>query len=154
MEGDAGFLLVFLLPFHVGGGVAVGLALAKVIEEGRGLSALFANGFLLLWGVMFGGIPLLLGLNMELHWFVYLQLGLFLGTILFVTWRYQWLRDLYRQPGMLVASFGFVFLLLGVALMTALSTQDGDVGLLGGLIFAGVGGIITLAGAWMLLRPR
>jgi hypothetical protein len=153
MDGEAGFLLAFLLPFHVGGGAAVGVALAKAIKEGPGLSALFSDGFLLLWGVVFGGMPLLFGREVEPHWFILLQLGLFLGTILFVMWRYKWLLELYSQPGMFVASFGFVFLLVGVAVMTVLAAQGDNEALPIALIFGGVGGIVTLAGVWMLLRP-
>lgn len=153
-ETPAGLLLAFLLPFHVGGGAALGIALRRFAQEGFKPMGLLRNAFLLLWGSVFGGMPLLFGLSMEPGWVFWLQLGTFLGCVAFVAARYEWLRDLYSHPGMFVASFGLAFLLVGATVTTfMLVTGDSEV-LLVGLVFVGVGGLITLAGLWMLLRDR
>ncbi|MGD2207625.1 MAG: hypothetical protein PVH17_12700 [Anaerolineae bacterium] len=151
-ETPVGFLIAFLLPFHVGGGAAVGVALRRIVDGGSGFQRLLRGGFLLLWGVVFGGLPLMFGLTVKPGWFVLLQLAVFLGTIVLVAVRYEWLRALYSQPAMFVASFGFAFFVVGLAVATSLFSGGDPTGLLVGLIFAGVGGILTLVGVWMLLR--
>jgi hypothetical protein len=150
----AGFLLVFLLPFHLGGGAALGVALRGIYKEGFKLSSIAENGFFLVWGSMFGGLPLVFGLTMGSAWFFLLEVAVFLGAIVLVAVRYEWLRDLYSQPGMFVASFGFVFFLIGAALATTMLSGGATDAWPIGLIFAGVGGIITLIGVFMLLRVR
>jgi hypothetical protein len=148
------FLLLFLLPFHLGGGAALGVALRNIVKERVKLSSITRNGFLLMWGSMFGGLPLVFGLSMGTAWFFLLELAIFLGAIVVVAVAYEWLRELYSQPGMFVASFGFVFFLIGAAL-TSMSLSGGDAEAIPvGLIFGGVGGLITLGGVLMLLRVR
>jgi len=151
-EIPTGFLMAFLLPFHLGGGVALGIALRQLFRQPFKLSNLGDNGFLLLWGSMFGGLPLVFGLTAGVAWFVFLQLAVFLGTILGVALFYEWLRALYSQPGMWIASFGFVFFLIGAALTVSLLNAGDSEGLLVGLIFGGVGGLLTLLGVGMLWR--
>lgn len=147
-----GFLIAFLLPFHLGGGVALGIALHRMMQGGFKFSNLAGNGFLLVWGAMFGGLPLLFGLTAGPSWFAFLQLATFLGTIIVVALCYEWLRDLYSHPAMFMATFGLFFLLVGMALTVSLLGQSSIDGLFVGLIFAGIGGLITLAGVIWLLR--
>ena len=110
------------------------------------------NGFLLVWGATFGGIPLLFGLSMGVAWFVALQLAIFGGAIVAVALFYEQLRDLYRHPGMFMATFGLVFFVIGAALAVTLSSDMDKTGLLVGLIFAGVGGLLLLGGVWALVK--
>jgi hypothetical protein len=147
-----GFLLAFLLPFHLGGGVALGVAFHRMIKDGFGFSSLTGNGFMLVWGLMFGGIPLLFGFTTGPSWFVLLQMTTFLGTIVVVTLCCDWLRDLYSHPAMFLGSFGLFFLLIGAALTAWVWGQGDADGLLVGLIFAGIGGLITLLSALWLFR--
>lgn len=153
-EAPTGFLLVFILPFHIIGGAALGAALHRTVRDGFTLSSLGANFFLFVWGAMFGGLPLLFGLTMEIGWFFFLQSAVFLGTVAGVALYYEWLRGLYSQPGMAIASIGFVLLLVGAALTITLLTAGGGEGLLPGLIFGGIGGILTLTGVLLLWRSR
>jgi hypothetical protein len=97
---------------------------------------------------------LVFGLAVGLGRFVALQAGAFLGAIGFVFLRYGWLRDLYSQPGMLVATFGLAFLAVGIALGLSLSSAEEPIGLPLGSILGGVGVIIFIAGIWMLQRGR
>jgi len=151
-EMSTSFALAFLLPFHIGGGAAVGVALRRMVHGGFSFSGCTSNAFLVVWGVMFGGIPLFIGSALESTWVLALQIVAFLGTIVLVAVFYQWLRDLYRQPGMFVSSFGFVFFVVGAAVTSFILTSGDPEGFWIGLIFAGVGGLLTLAGVLLLLR--
>ena len=153
-EAPLSFLMAFLLPFHIGGGAALGIALRRIIQDGLKLSSLAGNGFFLLWGSMFGGLPLVFGLVSGSAWLVVIQLAVFLGTIVAVSLGYEWLRDLYSHPGMFVASFGLVFFVIGAALTVTLLGEGDSGGLPVGLIFAGIGGTLTLIGIWLLLRSQ
>jgi len=153
MEGaPTGFVLAFLLPFHIGGGAAIGVALHHTFKDGFSCSGLFASGFLFLWGALFGGIPLVFGLGMDSLWFFVLQLVVFVGTIVTVALGYDWLRDLYTNPGMFVATFGLSFFVVGVALATLLASDGEAAGILMGLIFGGIGGALLLLGIVLMLR--
>lgn len=154
MEELTGFLTAFLLPFHVMGGAAVGIAVRRMIQNGFKLTNLTGNGFLLLWGSMFGGIPLIFGLAMGPGWFFPLQIGVFLGTASLVAWQFEWLRDLYSQPAMWLASFGFVFFVIGAGIAVSLLAEGDTSGLIFGLAFGGPGAILTAIGVWMMLQGR
>ena len=146
------FLIAFLMPFHVGGGVAIGVALHRIIQAGFALRQFRDDFFLLLWGVLFGGLPLVFGLTAGASWVIVLQLALFLGSAVVVVWRYEWLRDLYRQPGMFVATFGLLFAIVGLSLTASMLSEGTSEGLLIGSVFAGTGGLMFLVGVWLLLR--
>ena len=101
---------------------------------------------------MFGGIPLLFGLAMGPGWFLPLQLIVFLGTVILVAWQFEWLRNVYSLPEMWLASFGFVFLAIGAGIAASLLSEGDTSGLLFGLIFGGVGGLLMLLGIVSMLR--
>ena len=151
-EMSTSFVLAYLLPFHIGGGAALGVALRRTFQDGLSLSGCTSNAFFFVWGALFGGIPLLIGSAFESSWIVVVQVIAFGGTIILVAVFYDWLRDLYRQPGMFVASFGFVFFIVGAALTSFILTSGDSEGFWIGLIFVGVGGLITLVGVGLLLR--
>ena len=146
------FLIAFMMPFHVAGGAAIGAVVHKINSDESTLRAIRNNAFLLLWGALFGGMPLVFGLTAGSLWVLALQIGLFLGAIIVVAWRYEWIRDLYSQPGMFVATFGLAFALIGIAVSMSILSEGDPGGLLVGLIFGGVGGLLTLVGIWLLLR--
>ena len=146
------FFVAFLLPFHVAGGAAIGAALHRIIQTGFAPRHIRDNFFLLLWGVLFGGLPLVFGLTAGVSWTVILQIVLFLGSAVIVAWRYEWLHDLYRQPGMFVATFGLIFAIVGLALTASMLSERTSDSLFIGFIFAGIGGLMFLVGAWLLLR--
>jgi len=154
MEESTGFLTAFLLPFHVMGGVALGIAARRVIQNGFKLTNLVGNGFLLLWGSMFGGIPLIFGLAMGPGWFFPLQLGVFLGTAALVAWQFEFLLDLYRLPEMWLATFGFVFFVIGAGIASSMLAEGDTSGLIFGLAFGGPGLILVLVGVGMMLRGK
>lgn len=149
-----GFVLSLVAPFHVAGGAALGIALRNLFQDGFKLSGIFQQGFFLVWGSMFGGIPLAFGLALGVGWVIALQLCIFVGTIAFVMVRYSWLRALYGQPGMLVATFGLGFFVVGIAVGSLLADAEAPTGLLLALIFGGIGAVIIGIGVWLLLRSR
>jgi len=146
------FLIAFLMPFHVAGGAAIGAALHRIIQAGLSPRHIRDNFFLLLWGVLFGGLPLVFGLTAGGDWVVVLQIILFLGSVVIVAWRCEWLQDLYRHPGMFVATFGLVFATIGLALTASMLSERTSDGLFIGSVFAGIGGMTFLVGVWLLLR--
>lgn len=149
-----GLVLSLLVPFHVAGGAALGIALRNLFQGGFKPSKIFQHGFFLVWGSMFGGIPLAFGLALGAGWVIALQLCIFVGTIAFVILRYPWLRDLYSQPGMFVATFGLGFFVVGIAVGSLLTDAEAPIGLLLALIFGVTGAVITGIGVWLLLRSR
>lgn len=152
MEEPIGFLLAFLFPFHVLGGAAVGFVVRRVIESGFKLTSLTGNGFMLLWGAMFGGLPLFFGLAMGSGLFFALQLVLFLGTAALVAWQFEWLRDVYSLPAMWLASGGLVFLMIGLGVGAAMLGTGDTTWLFFALLFGGVGGLFLLLGVGLMLR--
>jgi hypothetical protein len=155
MEGEpTSLMMMFLLPFHLGGGAALGYAFRNILKDGFKLGKVGRYGFWLLWGSMFGGLPFVFGVILGSPWFFLFELVAFFGAMALVGLRYEWLRDLYSQPGMFVASFGFVFFLIGATLTTTLLSEGTLDALIPGLIFLLIGGLITASGVWLLLRPR
>ena len=148
------FIMTLALALHVGGGTAVGVALRRIHQERSNLPNLFRAGFLLVWGALFGGLPLLWGLTTLPRWFLWVQLAVFLGTIALVALRYEWLRELYGQPGMAEASIGFAGLLVGGGLTASVLSSGSLSGVLAGLIVCGLGGALTLDGVRKLLRGQ
>jgi hypothetical protein len=151
-DAPLSFVLAFLLPFHVGGGAALGVALHNTFKGGFSCSGVFQNGFLFLWGAMFGGIPLLFGLAMETPWFFAIELLTFVGAIVVVALGYDWLKDLYTNPGMFMGTFGLVFSLVGFGLAALMIGGGEPSGGFIGLVFGGIGGVLLLAGVLMMLR--
>ena len=121
------FLVAFLLPFHIAGGAAIGAALRRAFQGGFSVGKLLSNAFLLLWGSIFGGVPLVFGLATGQAWFVLLQIAVFLGAIIVIAIGYEWLRNLYSHPGMFLASFGLVFFVIGVAVAVSLLASRNSV---------------------------
>jgi hypothetical protein len=145
-------VFAFLLPFHIGGGAAIGVALHRAFEGGFSCSDVFANGFLLLWGIMFGGIPLVFGFAMETPWFFVIELLIFAGAIVTVALGYGWLRDLYSNPGMFVGTFGLVFFVIGMGLAVLMVGSGEAAGGFVALIFGGTGAGLLLLGILLMLR--
>jgi len=151
-EAPIGLFMAFFLPFHVIGGAALGTVARRLFQGGFKLSNLAGSGLTILWGAMFGGLPLLFGLVIGSIWLLLFQLIIFIGSIIAVALFYDWLRDLYRLPEMWVASFGFVFLMVGIGLTIPILSKGNTDALLVSLIFAGVGGLLTLLGVVPMLR--
>jgi hypothetical protein len=124
--------IAFLSVFHLLGGAAVGVALWELRVNGK------ANTMLLIWGLLFGGLPLAAGLG----WPIMLpfQLGelVVAGGVTFFFW--DRIRDLVSQTGVIVTLFGGVFFLVGCGAVSLLIHQrEFLMAIVFGLSFGGVG---------------
>jgi hypothetical protein len=111
------FLLFFSL-FHIPGGFVVGRGVRQILFGPRGAQL----GFLFVWGLMFGGLPLCIGgpifvLSGAPQVFaaevVVLIAATFAGAIL----KDEYL-EAFATPAVAGATFGGVFVLVGIALVT------------------------------------
>ena len=141
--------LAFLSIFHVIGGAALGLTLRSLVRE-PSLKGLFGRVFFLIWGGMFGCMPLAFslqdgGLNYTTLAF---QLGI-LGTAMAVPFfLYDYLREYARDKNMVRMGIGAALFLFSAALSGAIIGSAGlDLpSLLIFTIFGGGGGYLVVTG--------
>jgi hypothetical protein len=139
-------LIAFLSVFHLLGGAAVGVALWELRVAGK------PNTMLLVWGLLFGGLPMAAGAG----WPVILpfQLGEFLlaGGTTFFFW--DRIRDLVSQTGVVVTLFGGVFFLVGCgAVSMLLGQREFLMAIVFGVSFGGVGLAGLVYGLKRTLNP-
>lgn len=138
--------------FHLLGGGGLGVALRPLRARLRGDEGGKVNVPLAVWGLMFGGIPLLM--SVEVPWLMPIQLMetvvAFLATFLF----WDRIRDLLSQRDVLLVLFGGVFFVVGSA-AGSLTLKDGDLwrGSLIGVFFGGSGLGLLIWGLVRILRP-
>jgi hypothetical protein len=144
--------LAFLSIFHVLGGGGLGVALRPLRTRSGGTQDDRVSVPLAIWGLMFGGIPLLMAV--EVPWLLPLQLlemvvG-FLATFLF----WDHIRELLGQGYVLLILFGGVFFMAGSA-ASGMLLKEGDLwkGLLIGMLFGGLGLGMVILGLRRTFRP-
>lgn len=151
---DALIVLGLLCLFDVAGGVAVGGTLRSWRQGGFSVRSVFS----LVWGMMFAGFPLCIGLAAfwlhEVPQLVLVQLGVLLLTIALSVLIPDSFLDSFRTPEFGVVVGGGLFLVVGVgvaATMIRTAPRDALVTL---CIFGGFGGFALAAGvARVLKRP-
>lgn len=145
--------LVFLCLFHLLGGAAIGSVLRGAMRRQFSCNSLF----LLVWGVGFGGLPFLFGIE-ELQngawYFLVIEIGVLLAGILIAAFISDELVETLRSPNIVSVGIGGGFLLIGMLvlftnLLPQKSLQDK---LLGGLSFTLMGGLAFLIGARRIFR--
>ncbi len=143
--------LGFVSLFHVIGGIAMGSAL-------RGLRGGFSGGtlFLLVWGGMFGCLPLAIGWN-ELGGtgradFFALELGILIAAILITALMPDSMLESLKSPQVAPIAFGGLFLLIGIGAGAIMVQTDPLPGIVFGGCFAGVGAISFVSGLAKLLK--
>jgi hypothetical protein len=114
--------------------------------------------FLILWGGLFGGIPLLIG------WEIFLEEGLpilciaqgavFLGAILGAAFLPSVLVESLVSANTAIMGFGGIFLLVGVGVAAAMFRENLLLALIIGLVFGVVGVGAVLLGFWNVLRGK
>ncbi len=145
-------MFAFFSLFCLIGGAAIG----SVVRTWRKHGPSFNSTFLLIWGGLFSGIPILMGTVMfGAHGAFYLlglQVGLFIGIILVVAF----VPDLYLESfdfdKIAPVAFGGLFLLIGVVLAVAMITTEPLMALVFLLAFGGIGGLIFLQGVRAALK--
>lgn len=140
------FPIAFLSLFHLLGGAAVGIALwdLRLGHE--------PNKMLLVWGLLFGGLPMLAALG----WPAMLpfQLGEFVLAAGVTCFFWDRIRDLVGQTGVIVTLLGGVFFVSGCAAVGLLLPQrEYLMAALFGVLFGGVGLAGLVFGLRQTLHP-
>ena len=149
------FLLGFLSLFHIIGGVVIGSTLKKMRQDG--LSGLKNSGCLLIWGVMFGGIPLAFGLGQYAEfgiiWFFPAQLAVFAGAILITFLFGTYIRSILNQKSIRWMGFGGFFFISGGFAAYVLGQEAARwMSALIGILFCGSGLLMFVQGLRIALR--
>ncbi len=143
--------LGFVSIFHIIGGVAVGSAL-------RGLRKgfTFRKVFFLVWGVLFGCMPLALGaqtfLKTSAIYLFAMEVFVLAGAILGAALIPDWVLESYNSADLFRIGFGGLFFLIGLITGTELVRTDLVAGLVFGGIFGGVGAAMLFFGLRSLLQ--
>lgn len=149
------FLLGFLSLFHIVGGSVVGATLRNMRQAG--LSGVTNQGCLLVWGVMFGGLPLLFGLAAFREygdwWLLPTQITILIATILIVFLLGSSLREMLGQESVKWLGAGGFLAITGMLTASILMGQKlGWWGAVFGLVFVGAGVAIFVRGVQIALR--
>jgi len=132
METPIG-LLGFLSIFHIIGGIALGSTFNRIVRNRR------LDGqaiFFIVWGGMFGCMPLTFGSQTE-SWVLFAQVGILALAIVLPFAFGGSLREGFRQPGLQNVVFGGIFLIVGmIALGFAIRLIPKDTAAFGVLAFA------------------
>ncbi len=151
------YLLAMFGIFHLVGGVFAGRTL-RAWMRGRFTIATIP---MFVWGLAFGGLPLVGGMSVFLlggawHFFA-IELGIFFGAILIPAFTpdwfiesFDWLASDVINRTLLVLGAGFV--LVGMFLGGTMASSSTLFGLLFGGIFAGIG--LALLIAWLVRLVR
>ena len=145
IEGSL-LVLAFLSLFHILGGAGLGAALRPLRDGGK------VNVGLAVWGAMFGGIPLLM--SIEVPWLLPLQLFEIGAAGLLTLLYWERIQELLGNTAVLLILFGGVFFMAGSGAAGMLIKQRdyGTAALFGGL-FGGLGLLVLLLGLRRLVTP-
>lgn len=147
------FLLGFLSVFHIIGGSVIGTTLHKM-RRGNNVPG---QTVLFLWGIMFGGLPLLFGVGMSQEpgaaWLLPAQFTILFGTILVTFLWGDSLKDTLNQKSIKLMSGGGAFMIIGSLAVSALFSEgEWWLTLLFGGVFIGVGLLLFIGGLRIVLR--
>ncbi len=143
--------LAFVCLFHLIGGIAIGSAL-------RGLRSGFSTNtiFFLVWGSIFGCVPLAVGWNEfgktgGLGFFA-LELGVLVAAILIAALMPDTLVESLKSPQVAPIAFGGLFVAIGIGVGAIMAQSDLLPALFFGSCFAGAGGLVFVSGLTKLLK--
>ena len=142
--------LGFLSIFHVLGGIALG-STVRGLRNGFNGSKLF----FLVWGSMFGCIPLAIGAQAfaqenTMYLFV-LEVLILASAIVVMAFIPDWMLDTFKSPQVVTIEVGGLFLFIGVVVGGAMLKTDPIFTLLFGGTFAGAGAVMLYRGLRTLL---
>jgi len=145
-------ILGFLSIFHIIGGVAVGVGLRKWRSAWKSQLSR-TPPFLLLWGILFGGMPLIFGLAGGLRSIFVAQAVILLASVAVTFWFFDPLKEMLSHQYMFLIAFGGVFIVVGVIVGgLMIRTETGWQALLAGSIFLVVGTLILASGVAQWLK--
>jgi hypothetical protein len=149
------FLLGFLSLFHIIGGIVIGSTLKKMRQAG--LAGVANGGCLLIWGIMFGGIPLAFGATelarSGIMWLLPTQLLILFGSIVITFLFGASLSDLLNQGSIKYMVGGGFFVVSGALAATILGREaEWWMSALFCILFCGVGIAMFIRGLRLALR--
>jgi hypothetical protein len=148
------FPIGFLGLFQLIGGIALGNGLRSLISQRSG-----AEFFLIIWGLGFGGIPLLIGSVFAAAsgnpLLMLVGPSIYLGAILFGMLLLPWLVEAIGGGLLTLLAMGLLFMSIGSVAGFAMLRQGEIVGgLLFGIIFFAVGALLSGTGIWSLITDK
>lgn len=135
-------ILAFLSLFHVLGGGAIGMAFRDIRLGNKGCRDSF---FFIVWGSMFGGIPLFFGISAPTLFPIQVLILLVSFFATFFFW--DQIKDILGKTAIMTMIVGGVFFVVGCAAVGFLvKTGDLIMAILFGLVFGGLGGVLVYIG--------
>lgn len=130
----------FILLFQLAGGIAIGVAFRNALRRQISCAMLF----FVVWGFMFGGVPIGIGWQefAQKSWLLPLQIVVFIGAILTTAFLPDVILDSLKSSSVSRIIMGGLFGGVGVILLISMVFDQTQ--LLGRLL---TGSIFTLAGA-------
>jgi len=143
--------LGFVCLFHLIGGIAIGSAL-RGLRNGFSVSTIF----FLVWGGLFGCLPLVIGWNAFSQTgglgFFALELGVLIAAILISALMPSSILESLNSPQVAPIAIGGLFLLIGIGAGALIAQTDLLPGLAFGGCFAGAGTMVLVSGLAKLLK--
>ncbi len=139
--------LAFVSVFHVIGGIAIGSTF-------RGLRNGFRFGriFFLIWGTLFGCMPLSIGAKAGALYLFGIEVFVLMSAILGAALMPDWVLGSFNWSDMFPIGFGGLFLLIGIFAGGLLLKTDPIWGLVFGCSFGGTGALVFFLGLRTLLQ--
>ena len=152
LGADAVFPIAFLSLFELIGGLALGGTMQKIARS-RFLPRMIASqAFILVWGVLFAGIPLIAGGSSWGLLAFLIQAAVFSAAWAFGFYFLDQIRELVALPWLWFAGFGGVFTVAGAATGFLAAPRDAALALMLGVSFGGVGVVLLVLGLVMMQR--
>ena len=148
-------LLGFLSVFHVVGGIALGVGARQWRSAWQARANRLVPPFLLLWGALFGGLPLIFGLATQQGGLLAGQGAILLASFAITFWFYEPLKEGLGHQYVFMIVFGLVFISVGALVSVLMLRSDGtdpwQAVAMGGIFFA-VGSLVLSAGIVQWLK--
>lgn len=145
-------MFAFFSLFCLIGGAAIG----SVVRTWRKRGPSCNSAFLLIWGGLFAGISLLMGIFLfgphGAFYLLGLQLGLLIGIILLVAFVPDMYLGAFDMEKIAPVAFGGLFLLIGVVVAAMTITSEPLMAIVILLAFGGIGGLAFVQGLRAALK--
>jgi len=149
-DASALYSIAMLSLFELIGGLVLGSTMQKIAGSGFLPRMILSQAFLVIWGIMFAGIPLLIGGSS-----FGLTSFLIQSAVLICAWVSGFLfldqiRAIVALPWLWFVGFGGLFATAGAAAAFLAANQDPALALVLGISFGGVGTIFLVIGLAMM----
>ena len=152
LGASALFPIAFLSLFELIGGLVLGGTMQKIARS-RFLPRMIASQtFILVWGVIFAGIPLVAGGNSFGLLAFLIQAAILSAAWVFGFFFLDRIHELVAVPWLWFAGFGGIFTVVGAATSFLTAPKDAALALILGTSFGGVGVVFLVIGLVMMQR--